>query len=240
VELYCCNEVEANCQDNAACVLANLTGACCPTATGEFLACCNRKPNNCAAHSGCAHLVGNCCPTEAGTYLDCCSNNSTKPDTNGTVPDSNGTVPGTNGTNNEIQALCSSHPKCAGLEGECCPTKSNVFLYCCDKYRDTCATHSKCANLGLVGQCCPAENGTFLGCCERDFAACSANPACEAEGKSGNCCPRNNGKFEDCCLNDTSVRSLEFESVVSEPTSAAAGERNAVVALVVAALVALL
>jgi hypothetical protein len=259
VELYCCNEVETNCEANPACVLANLTGACCPTDTGEFLDCCDREPGTCAAHQACSHLIGDCCPTEAGTFLDCC-NNSTKPDTNGTTPGTNGTTPGTNsttpgtngttpgtngttpGTNGTVQAACSSHPKCANLTGACCPTEDNVFLFCCDKYRDTCASNSKCADLGLVGKCCPAANGTYLACCERDFAACRAHPACQEEGRRGNCCPNDNGTFAECCLNDTSVKSLEFQSAVSQTTSGAPAARgkSAIAALFVAALVALL
>eukprot|EP00977_Amphora_coffeiformis_P029514 scaffold41218_cov221-Amphora_coffeaeformis.AAC.1 len=34
----------------------------------------------------------------------------------------------------EEQGTCSAHPKCAHLHGNCCPTNSGIYLYCCENY----------------------------------------------------------------------------------------------------------
>merc|ERR1711904_159625 len=59
---------------------------------------------------------------------------------------------------------CSAHSKCAGLEGNCCPTAEGVFLDCCEgayTYQS-----EKCTG----NQCCP------------DGSTCPSAPAAEAEG----------------------------------------------------------
>merc|ERR1711904_165928 len=59
---------------------------------------------------------------------------------------------------------CSAHSKCAGLEGNCCPTAEGVFLDCCEgayTYQS-----EKCTG----NQCCP------------DGSTCPSAPAPEAEG----------------------------------------------------------
>ncbi|CAM9272112.1 unnamed protein product [Sphacelaria rigidula] len=81
----------------------NLGGDCCPTAAGDYLACCGTERTQandvgagagnsssgidqegggngivddgaaCAGHEGCASLAGDCCPNQEGAYLACCS-----------------------------------------------------------------------------------------------------------------------------------------------------------------------
>merc|ERR1719159_942907 len=81
---------------------AHLAGACCPTAAGIHLSCCESgapvaslppppplplppppsppppsplpplASGSCSAHPRCAHLAGACCPTAAGIRLACC------------------------------------------------------------------------------------------------------------------------------------------------------------------------
>jgi len=63
---------------------------------------------------------------------------------------------------------------------------------------DTCATHPKCAALGLSGSCCPSKDATWMGCCNHS-PACSANPACSALGIEGDCCPTKTGTNLECC-----------------------------------------
>ena len=72
------------CDDNSACAKLGISGLCCPTASGNDLACCTedsnvvRKPHAisaaCSANSAChfQKLSGNCCPTDDGNMLGCC------------------------------------------------------------------------------------------------------------------------------------------------------------------------
>ena len=75
-------------------------------------------------------------------------------------------------------ATCSAHPDCAArrLAGDCCPTSTGVFLYCCSDASPTtpeappqnqaraCAAHQHCTS--LAGDCCPTLSGAFLYCCD--------------------------------------------------------------------------
>jgi hypothetical protein len=68
--------------DTATCSLypscGNLTGDCCPSVDGVFLACCGLASveETCSLNSKCVDdwgLTGSCCPTLTGAYLDCCN-----------------------------------------------------------------------------------------------------------------------------------------------------------------------
>ena len=63
----------STCSAHPLCASKNLTGECCPTASGLMLGCCNNAL--CQANAGCAalNLQGLCCPTAAGTNLGCCA-----------------------------------------------------------------------------------------------------------------------------------------------------------------------
>lgn len=71
-------------------------------------------------------------------------------------------------------AACSANPGCAGLAGDCCPTRGGVRLGCCGSAGGpapppspppaaACSANPGCA--GLAGSCCPTSDGVFLGCC---------------------------------------------------------------------------
>jgi hypothetical protein len=62
---------------------------------------------------------------------------------------------------------CSAYPACAGLDGDCCPTKDGVTLKCCAAA--ACSAAPNCAKLGLEGDCCPTSDGVWLECCSSQF-----------------------------------------------------------------------
>lgn len=123
--------------------------------------------------------------------------------------------------------LCSSHSKCSGLEGKCCPTVDGVFLDCCDD-DDTkasnrqfgasamCTAHPVCDALGLEGQCCPTTDGLNLDCCNQ-ASRCSANSACAH--LEGECCPTADGVILDCCLSNSAGPEERNVDTASVPKS---------------------
>lgn len=89
------------------------------------------------------------------------------------------TTPATEGSYRP--ATCSAHPDCAArkLAGDCCPTMTGTFLYCCSQsdvspstaepptdsvQPASCAAHEQCRS--LAGDCCPTSTGAFLYCCD--------------------------------------------------------------------------
>jgi len=176
----CCegsDEPSESCSDNAACAVLGLTGACCPTAEGNYLDCCSGSSQanvapQCSAHAACTGLSGECCPTQDGVFLECCYSDAALP-----------------------VAACDAYPACqaAGLTGLCCATAEGVYLECCDglaQQATQCSAHGACG--GLLGECCPTKDGIFLECCNADVPQtreCSANSACAAQSLEGNCCP---------------------------------------------------
>lgn len=120
--------VAIRCVDNSACASIGMVGDCCPTSSGQRLACCNADDNYVTRHitksgacddnSACAKLgiAGMCCPTSSGTDLACCSeddNTVRKP--------------------HAISATCSTNSAChfSKLSGNCCPTDDGSMLGCC-------------------------------------------------------------------------------------------------------------
>jgi len=106
---------------------------------------------------------------------------------------------------------CKAHPKCKGLEGDCCPDALGSVLACCET---ECTQHPQCKADGLEGFCCPTAGGVTLACCSKveeveeehkasqyevAFAAqsCKAHPKCK--GLDGDCCPNAQGAEMDCC-----------------------------------------
>ena len=109
-------DLGATCGVNPVCAAMGLEGACCPTADGVMLDCCNR---GCEVHDACSGLAESCCPTPDGVELECCDH----------TEELAKLLSGKNPSDK-----CSSHPTCAGLglEGVCCPTVDGVFLDCCE------------------------------------------------------------------------------------------------------------
>jgi|MDSY01.1.fsa_nt_gb hypothetical protein len=120
--------VAIRCVDNTACASAGMIGDCCPTYSGQRLACCAADDNYVTRHittvgacddnSACAKLgiSGLCCPTASGNDLACCTEDSNvvrKP--------------------HAISAACSANSAChfQKLSGNCCPTDDGNMLGCC-------------------------------------------------------------------------------------------------------------
>ena len=202
------------CESNPVCAALGLEGACCPSADGVMLDCCNRS---CEAHSACEGLgePENCCPTPDGVELACCDHTEKLA---------------------ESQHQCGFHPRCADvpLADACCPTTEGVFLDCClnkpanpmdprnpqvdnslpkpptdptDPVVDNslptdCSLFPACAAQGLTGECCNTVDGVYLDCCkeEQPTNMCSSHLACG--GLEGACCPTSEGVFLDCCDNN--------------------------------------
>ncbi|CAB9518519.1 glycoside hydrolase family 16 protein [Seminavis robusta] len=104
----------AQCSSNPVCLAMGVEGACCPTADGVFLDCCNRS---CSAHSACNTLADNCCPTNDNVELDCCDHQEKLEEFRS--------------YRNNAARACSAHTSCRQLAGDCCPTVDNVYLDCC-------------------------------------------------------------------------------------------------------------
>ena len=120
--------VAIRCMDNTACARVGMVGDCCPTYSGQKLACCSADDNYVTRHittvgacddnSACAKLgmSGMCCPSAAGTDLACCTDDDnvvSKP--------------------HAISATCSANSAChfQKLTGNCCPTDDGNMLGCC-------------------------------------------------------------------------------------------------------------
>jgi len=160
------------------------------------------NPAACAAHPRCAHLVDDCCPTIDGWILDCCSKPPPPPSLPLRLP------PGHSIDYSPSNlSACAAHPRCAGLQGDCCPTKDDAFLGCCDVLSPSpplppspsqpplpsnlCLAHPACSIVNeqyerpLADACCPTTDGVFLACCEPlppppplPSNLCLAHPAC--------------------------------------------------------------
>lgn len=134
-----------------------LEGDCCPNAGGAMLDCCAAK---CSQHPKCQGLEGYCCPTADGTLLGCCDLGHAEPLEARLLTDDE---PSEARLLTDDVKSCSTHPKCAGLEGECCPSTQGTMLDCCEATA-MCSQHAHCAH--LEGFCCPTAAGTMLDCCE--------------------------------------------------------------------------
>lgn len=83
----------------------------------------------CSSNPQCSplNIGGDCCPTAESIMLDCCFTITTQQQQQ------------QQGSDNVISpnmitsgASCSSHTRCAGLAGDCCPSSDNIYLDCCD------------------------------------------------------------------------------------------------------------
>ena len=107
------DDLGTQCSLNPVCAAMGLEGACCPSADGVMLDCCETR--SCDAQAACEGLAGSCCPTTDGVELECCDH-----------------------TEALAELLhgdkCAAHANCAalGLEDACCPTADGIFLDCCD------------------------------------------------------------------------------------------------------------
>jgi hypothetical protein len=64
--------IRSQCIFQLRCLLLGLSGACCPTVSGQYLDCCRHKPKTCSSYRACGNLTGDCCPTTSGVFLECC------------------------------------------------------------------------------------------------------------------------------------------------------------------------
>jgi hypothetical protein len=94
-------------------------------------------------------------------------------------------------------ALCTAHPACSHLEGDCCPTIDGILLGCCKNHGAEILTTTSDKNL-------PTSSTNNVGMMEHDNnldddddALCSAHEACQ--DLEGACCPTLNGVDLDCC-----------------------------------------
>ena len=62
---------QPSCSATPKCKALGLTGDCCPTTEGKYLACCPSR--RCKKYPACAGLQKHCCPDDSGKFLDCCS-----------------------------------------------------------------------------------------------------------------------------------------------------------------------
>lgn len=102
-------------------------------------------------------------------------------------------------------AACSAHPRCVGLDGDCCPTTNGIQLGCCDTPVDaeittTSTTPQGEAEVTLTGTTTvtlteSSSSATTLS--HQPDAACSAHPRCS--GLAGDCCPALSGVWLECC-----------------------------------------
>lgn len=120
------------CSRFPACNQSGLTdGACCPTAEGTMLGCCqgavetivNDPPlmgSECIHFPRCVELGltgGNCCPSRQGAMMDCCTHQ--------------------NSSHTQVatkEALCVNNARCEKLglrTGACCPDMFGTYLDCC-------------------------------------------------------------------------------------------------------------
>jgi len=97
-----------------------------------------------------------------------CGSNSTAEPTVCSIPPTPEPTP--EPTGNFSLPMCSAHPKCSRLSGNCCPTNSGTRLSCCTQpyttYVPTCDAHEGCKHLS--GNCCPTMDpirSINLGCC---------------------------------------------------------------------------
>lgn len=101
---------------------------------------------------------------------------------------------------------CSAHPRCASLDGDCCPTTN--FRYCKETLNNFTwwKPWTKVPWASFQRECTLTLPWFYdaVDCCERDSfpdspAECSAHSECAARGLGGACCPTTDGIYLYCC-----------------------------------------
>jgi hypothetical protein len=106
-----CLNLPPQCRRNTACKNLGLAGNCCPTRSGQYLACC--AVGKFETESGlCADGVDN----DGDGKVDCADSDCVNEDVC---------------IFKSLNPSCSRNKNCTGLSGLCCPTVDGVYLDCC-------------------------------------------------------------------------------------------------------------
>eukprot|EP00450_Noctiluca_scintillans_P022186 CAMPEP_0194525432 /NCGR_PEP_ID=MMETSP0253-20130528/60891_1 /TAXON_ID=2966 /ORGANISM="Noctiluca scintillans" /LENGTH=704 /DNA_ID=CAMNT_0039370161 /DNA_START=41 /DNA_END=2153 /DNA_ORIENTATION=+ len=93
----------------------------------------------CKANPKCTKLAGDCCPTSWGERLNCC------PAVEEQTVEETAQEPEQTLASTDHKA-CAMHPKCDGMEGDCCPTSGGLHLGCCSSKAEGDSTTKRSVN----------------------------------------------------------------------------------------------